>query len=119
MQHPNIRALILYVWIVFVLLGITASIVSAFSLVKPKPQDLAAPASWCAKGDGVACFYVAQNLLFGDKKASDIVRARAFYSRACVLGVSNACYEFSKLQASPARMYASYWRLWEREVLGQ
>lgn len=101
------------------LLGITASIVSAFSLVKPKSQDLTAPASWCAKGDGVACFYVAQNLLFGDKKASDIVRARAFYHKACALKVANACYELSKLQAPPARMYASYWRLWEREALGQ
>ena len=100
------------------LLGITASIVSAFGLAQPKPQDLTAPASWCAKGDGVACVYVAQNLLFADKKASDIVRARAFYYRACALKVANACYELSKLQAHPSRMYASYWRLWERETLG-
>ncbi|MDL0080041.1 hypothetical protein [Helicobacter zhangjianzhongii] len=116
MQHPHIRSLMMYLGLAFVLLLVVASVASGFSLSKPKTRDLSIPAHWCAKGDGIACLYVAQNLLFGDKKSSDLMRARAFYSRACVLGVSNACYELSKLQAYPATMYARYWRLWEREA---
>lgn len=116
MQHPHIRSLMMYLGLAFVLLLVVASVASGFSLSKPKTRDLSIPAHWCAKGDGIACLYVAQNLLFGDKKSSDLMRARAFYSRACVLGVSNACYELSKLQAYPTTMYARYWRLWEREA---
>lgn len=85
-------------------------------LSKPatKPSSLSAPASWCARGDGIACLYVAQGLLFGDGKRSDILRAKVFYHRACLLGVRNACDELAKIALPPGVMFARYWRLWAR-----
>ena len=62
----------------------------------PKPT-LAAQQTACTKGDGRACFDIADRLERGTGVAKDPVRALTFHIRACELKQGEACYRAGTL----------------------
>ena len=69
---------------------------SATAAEPPKPS-LAAQQAACTRGDGRACFDVADRLQRGTGVARDPVRALTFHIRACALKQGESCYHAGTL----------------------
>ncbi|MBL0002200.1 MAG: sel1 repeat family protein [Sphingomonadales bacterium] len=72
------------------------SAASATAAEPPKPS-LAAQQTACTRGDGRACFDVADRLQRGTGVARDPVRALTFHIRACALKQGESCYHAGTL----------------------
>lgn len=72
------------------------SAASATAAEPPKPS-LAAQQTACTRGDGRACFDVADRLQRGIGVARDPVRALTFHIRACALKQGDSCYHAGTL----------------------
>lgn len=76
-----------------------ADLLSAASAIAAEPSNptLAAQQAACTRGDGRACFDVADRLERGTGLAKDLVRALTFHIRACELKQGEACYRAGSL----------------------
>ncbi len=82
--------------LVAVLLTGLLNAASANAAEPPKPT-LAAQQAACTRGDGWACFDIADRLERGTGLAKDPVRALTFHIRACELKQGEACYRAGSL----------------------